>query len=70
MRMPPRFDCLRLQQDLDAKGWLPADLARKSGLSKQTVSRCLNGERLNARTWQRLAESLGYSVRRYVRKVA
>jgi len=34
-----------LEEELAARGWKPADLARASKLSNATVSRILNGER-------------------------
>ena len=59
-----------MRADLAAKGWLPTDLARAAGVSDMTVSRFLNGARQNPRTVKKLAEALGYSVRRYLAPAA
>ena len=64
------YDINRLADDMAAKGWLAADLARKAGVSKMTVSRVLNSDSQSARTMAKLAEALGYTVRRYLRRVA
>ena len=69
-RTEGKYNVQKLQEDLDGRGWLPADLSRHSGISKETVSRVLRGERMNPRTWKRFAEALGYDLRRYLRKVA
>ena len=34
-----------VHQGMDAKGWTPADLARASGITKQTVSNILTDDR-------------------------
>ena len=62
----PGYDVARLQDDMAAKGWMAIDLARKAKVSHMTVSRFLSGERQTARMAKRLAEALGYSVRRYL----
>lgn len=62
----PTYDVARLRDDMAGKGWLPVDLARKAKVSHMTVSRFLSGERQTARMAKRLAEALGYSVRRYL----
>jgi transcriptional regulator with XRE-family HTH domain len=49
-----------------AKGWLPTDLARKAGVSDQTVSQFLRRRSQSARTAKKLAQALGFSVRRYL----
>jgi transcriptional regulator with XRE-family HTH domain len=69
-RTEQKFNVELLQHDLDARGWLPADLARASGISRETVSNVLRGERMNPRTWLRFAIALGHDLRRYMRKVA
>ena len=66
MRTKPVFDVAKLQRDIDARGWLPRDLARAAAVSDMTVSRALNGTRRNPRTWDTLARALGYTVRRYL----
>lgn len=55
-----------MRADAALKGWLPTDIARASGVSDMTVSRFLRGARQNPRTAKKLAEALGYSVRRYL----
>jgi transcriptional regulator with XRE-family HTH domain len=66
MSQTVRFDVAQMQQDIAAKGWQPADLADRAGVARSTVSRFLNGEFQTARMAKRLAEALGYSVRRYI----
>lgn len=48
------------------KGWLPIDLARRADVSHMSVGRFLRGERQTARMAKKLAEALGYSIRRYL----
>ena len=36
-----------IQGEMDARGWKPADLARRSGLSRQTLSKILNDDRVH-----------------------
>lgn len=70
MKTAVQFDVHKLQLDVAERGWVPADLADKSGLSRPTISRVMRGEG-TARTWATIAEAMGYSVRRYViRKAA
>lgn len=61
-----RYDLDKLRDDLDLRGWLPTDLARSSGLTDQTISRFLKGDRVNPRTADRIARALGYGVGRYL----
>jgi len=61
-----RFNVAQMQHDIAARGWQPADLADKAGVARSTVSRFLNGEFQTARMAKRLAQALGYSVRRYI----
>lgn len=61
-----QFDIERLTADLAAKGWQPADLADRAGVARSTVSRFLSGEFQTNRMAKRLAETLGYSVKRYL----
>lgn len=61
-----RFDVERMRDDIATKGWQPADLADRAGVARSTVGRFLNGEFQTARTAKKLAETLGYSVRRYL----
>lgn len=66
MSITQRFDTELMAEDLARKGWLPIDLASKAGVAPSTVGRFLNGEFQTARTAKRLADALGYSVRRYI----
>lgn len=61
-----RFDAQRLVDDMAARGWQATDLARFAGVSDKTVSRFLRAESQTAPTAQKLAEALGYSIRRYI----
>lgn len=61
-----QFDADRMRQDIAAKGWQPADLADRAGVARSSVGRFLSGEFQTARMAKRLAETLGYSVRRYL----
>ena len=61
-----QFDTARLLQDLAEKGWQPADLADRAGVARSTVSRFLSGELQTNRMGKRLAETIGYSVKRYI----
>jgi transcriptional regulator with XRE-family HTH domain len=60
------FDTARLEADLAAKGWQPADLADRAGVARSTVSRFLRGDFQTNRMAKRLAETVGYSVKRYL----
>lgn len=51
--------------DMAVKGWGIPDLARASGLTYKTAARFINGEVQTAKTAARLAQALGFSVRRY-----
>ena len=66
MKRTRRFDIAQMQRDMDLKGWQPADLADRAGVARSTVSRFLAGEFQTARTAKKLAEALGYTVRRYL----
>jgi DNA-binding LacI/PurR family transcriptional regulator len=48
------------------RGWIVRDLARAAGVSDMTVSRFLSGEIQTARTAKKFADSLGFTVRRYL----
>lgn len=48
------------------RGWLPKDLARKAEVADMTVYRFLSGDTQTARTAKKLADALGYSVKRYL----
>lgn len=65
MATTKRFNAELLTDDIALRGWLPVDIARLAGVSDMTVYRFLSGERQTARTAKKLADALGYSVRRY-----
>jgi transcriptional regulator with XRE-family HTH domain len=54
-----------MQDDMALKGWQPTDLAQRADVARSTVSRFLSGESQTSRVAKKLAEALGYSVRRY-----
>lgn len=62
------YNVQRMAFDMAERGWVATDLARVAGVSDMTVSRFLRGERQSPRTAKRLAEALGYSIRRYLRR--
>lgn len=68
--MASRFDVAKLLDDVAARGWLQTDLARAAGVSNMTVTRFLRGEHQTPRTAQKLAQALGFSVRRYLLRQA
>lgn len=70
MQQDGRFDVAQMQADLDARGWQPTDLADRAGVAASTVSRFFSGEIQTARTAKKLAEALGYSLRRYLLRKA
>ena len=61
----PRFNVERIAADMALKGWNNTDLARACNVSAQTISRFLRCEGQTAKTADRIAKALGYSVRRY-----
>lgn len=62
----PTYDVDKLQDDMALKGWLPVDLADAAGVADMTVYRFLRRESQTAKTAKKLAEALGYSIRRYL----
>lgn len=62
----PGYDVAKMLEDMAIKGWLPVDLARAAGVADMTVYRFLDGEARTAKTAKKLADALGYSVRRYL----
>ncbi|HYE86529.1 MAG TPA: helix-turn-helix transcriptional regulator [Vicinamibacterales bacterium] len=66
MSRATRYDVGRLLDDIALRGWQPADLADRAGVARSTVSRFLSGDFQTARTAKKLADALGYSVRRYL----
>ncbi len=55
-----------MRDDMALKGWLPIDLARAADVADMTVYRFLAREAQTAKTAKKLADALGYSVRRYL----
>lgn len=59
-----------VQQELDARGWEPADLVKRSGLSRQLVWKILSDKRSHLgqmpddTTMQAIADGFGVSVER------
>jgi transcriptional regulator with XRE-family HTH domain len=58
--------------DLDrlARGWNYSEFAVEAGVSVQTVSRFLAGEFQSPKAARKLAEALGHTPERYLRRVA
>lgn len=61
-----RYDAKLLADDIEAKGWLPIDLARKAKVSHMSVSRFLRGERQTPRMAKKFATALGFDISRYL----
>jgi len=61
-----RYDVPKILRDMALKGWQATDLARAASVSDMTVSRFLNGGTQTAKTAQKIANALGYQIRRYV----
>ena len=73
MRITPSrrvFDVELMVSDMVAKGWQQTGLARRADVSAMTVARFFRTEHQTNRTAKKLADALGYSLRRYARKVA
>lgn len=62
----PTYNVALILEDMAAKGWLPAHLARKARVADMTVYRFLSGESQTAPTAKKIADALGRSVRRYL----
>jgi len=60
------FDVERMLDDMAIRGWLAIDLARAAGVADMTVYRFLRREAQTNKTAKKLAEALGFSVRRYL----
>ena len=60
------FNVAKMTDDMTERGWMATDLARVAGVSDMTVSRFLRCESQTAPTAKKLAEALGYSIRRYL----
>ena len=68
MALTSRLNVSWMREDMELRGWLQTDLARAAGVADTTVMRVFRGERQTARTVKKLAEALGYSVKRYVQR--
>ena len=66
MERRPTYDVEKMRDDMALKGLLPIDLARAAGVADMTVYRFLAREAQTAKTAKKLAEALGYTVRRYL----
>ena len=64
-RPRPKFNVQRMVADMALRGWNSTDLARAAAVTPMTVSRFLRQEAQTAKTCERLAHALGFSVRRY-----
>ena len=60
----PRFKVERVAADMALRGWNDTQLAQAAGLSARTVGRFLSGQQ-TAKTAERIATALGYSIKRY-----
>jgi plasmid maintenance system antidote protein VapI len=60
-----KFDVERVVADMALRGWNNTDLARAASISSMTVTRFMRGEAQTAKTAERIARALGFSVRRY-----
>lgn len=62
-----RFNHQLLAEDAAARGWSPAELARRAGVADMTVYRVLDGVHQTAPTIKKLARALGHKdARRYI----
>lgn len=61
-----RFNAQLMAEDIAAKGWSPAEFARRAKVSDMTVYRFLDGTSQTAPTAAKLAKKLGQSVERYL----
>lgn len=61
-----KWDAELLAEDIALRGWLPKDLAVKADVADNTVYRFLDGSTQTAKTAKKLADAMGYSVRRYL----
>jgi transcriptional regulator with XRE-family HTH domain len=55
-----------MADDMALRGWHAAELADRADVARSTVGRFLAGESQTAKTAKKLADVLGYSVRRYI----
>ncbi len=64
-----RFNPRRIRSDMDLRGWNSTRLALAAGVSMPTISRFLNGQVQTAKTAGKIAEALGYPIKRYYSQV-
>ena len=62
----PTFDVEEMLDDMAMRGWLANDLARIAGVADMTVYRFLKRQTQTNKIAKKLAEALGFSVRRYL----
>jgi len=60
-----KFNGARVAGDMAVRGWNQTDLARVAGVNPMTITRFLRGDVQSPRTAAKIAQALGYSVRRY-----
>ena len=63
------YDTRRMLADMTLRGWNDSALARQAGLSTTTTKYFLDGYRQTAKTADKLARALGYTVKRYLTRV-
>lgn len=61
-----RFNHQLMAEDMAARGWKPAEFARRAGVADMTVYRFLDGITQTPPTAKKLAEALSYDVERYL----
>ncbi len=61
-----QFDTQRMAEDLAARGWTRAQLAKRAKVSKRRVDYFLSGDFQTAATNAKLAAALGKSPARYL----
>lgn len=61
----PVFDAAQVVADMTAKGLDINGLTLRTGLGHMTIRRFLDGSIQTTKTATRIADALGYSVRRY-----
>lgn len=62
-----QFDTQLMAEDLAAKGWLKAELARRAKVSDASCYRFFQGKQRTATVAKALAKALGKPVSRYIR---
>lgn len=61
------FDTQLMAEDLAAKGWLRAELARRAKVSDASCYRFFQGRQRTATVAKKLAKALGQKPERYIR---